>query len=116
MQTERNPYEVFEEELPELAARFDSVVQAQIPLPGLDPKTKQLVNIASQTANRNPRGVMWHPAIAREQGASREEVIGAVAMNLNLSGLGAVLEGLPAAVEGYRVPLVSHRGASEPGE
>jgi AhpD family alkylhydroperoxidase len=104
----KDPYEVFEEELPELAARFDAIVQTQIQLPGLEPKTKQLVNIAIQTANRNPRGVMWHAAMAREQGATREEVIGAVAMNLHLTGLAAVLDGLPAALQGYEMPLAPH--------
>ena len=108
MQTERNPYEVFEKELPELAERFDGVVQAQIALPGLDQKTKQLVNIAIQTANRNPRGVTWHAMMAREAGATREEVVGAVAMNLHLSGLAAVLESLPAAVDGYEMPSMAH--------
>jgi AhpD family alkylhydroperoxidase len=107
VQTERNPYEVFETELPELAHRFDEVVQAQIAQPGLDQKTKQLVNIAIQTANRNPRGVTWHAMMAREQGATREEVVGAVAMNLHLSGLAAVLESLPAAVNGYEMPSMA---------
>lgn len=108
MQTERNPYEVFETELPELAQRFDDVVQAQIAQPGLDQKTKQLLNIAIQTANRNPRGVTWHAMMAREQGATREEVVGAVAMNLHLSGLAVVLESLPAAVDGYEMPSMAH--------
>lgn len=108
VQTEWNPFEVFETELPELARRFDEVVQAQIALPGLDQKTKQLLNIAIQTANRNPRGVTWHAMMAREQGATREEVVGAVAMNLHLSGLAAVLENLPAAVDGYEMPAMAH--------
>ncbi|MGZ6546292.1 MAG: carboxymuconolactone decarboxylase family protein [Actinomycetota bacterium] len=107
MQTERNPYEVFETELPELAQRFDEIVQAQIALPGLDQKTKQLLNIAIQTANRNPRGVTWHAMMARAQGATREEVVGAVAMNLHLSGLAVVLESLPAAVSGYEMPSMT---------
>ena len=107
MQTERNPYEVFETELPELAQRFDEVVQAQIALPGLDRKTKQLLNIAIQTANRNPRGVTWHAMMAREAGATREEVVGAVAMNLHLSGLAVVLESLPAAIDGYGMPSMT---------
>ncbi len=104
----KDPYQVFEEELPELAARFDAIVQAQIGLQGLDQKTKQLVNIAIQTATRNSRGVMWHAAMAREQGATRQEVIGAVALNLHLTGLAAVLDGLPAAVQGYEMPLPRH--------
>lgn len=107
MQTERNPFDLFETELPVLAERFDKVVQAQIALPGLDQKTKQLLNIAIQTANRNPRGVMWHSMMAREHGATREEVVSAVAMNLHLSGLGTVLDSLPAAVDGYEMPAMT---------
>jgi AhpD family alkylhydroperoxidase len=104
METQKEPYQVFEDELPELAQRFDALVQAQIALPGLDPKTKQLVNVAIQTTTRNPRGVRWHAMMAREQGATRQEVIGAVAMNLHLAGLGTVLECLPAAVQGFEMP------------
>ena len=108
MQTQlKDPFEVFETELPELAAKFDAVVQAQIAQPGLDPKTKQLINIAIQTANRNPRGVTWHAMMAREAGATREEVLGAVAMNLHLSGLAVVLDSLPAAVDGYEMPAIA---------
>ena len=107
MQTEIDPYQVFETEVPELAAAFDGLVQAQIARPGLDPKTKQLVNIAIQTANRNARGVMWHAMMARQQGATREEVVGAVAMNLHLSGLATVLDALPSAIQGYDMPPVA---------
>jgi hypothetical protein len=39
--------------------------------------------------------------MARESGAARDEVIGAVVMNLHLSGLASVLDCLPAALEGY---------------
>ncbi len=97
----KNPYEVFQKECPELAASFNDLVAAQRDLKGLDPKTKQLINIAIQTANKNPRGVKMHAVMAKKSGATREEVVGAVAMNLHLSGLGIVLECLPAAVEGF---------------
>jgi AhpD family alkylhydroperoxidase len=96
-----NPFLVFQRECPNLFARFDALVDAQRELPGLDAKTKQLVNIAVQTATRNPRGAAFHAAMAKQAGATREEVIGAVVMNLHLTGLGAVLDSLPAAIEGY---------------
>jgi AhpD family alkylhydroperoxidase len=70
-------------------------------MPGLDLKMKQLINIAIQTANGNPRGVYFHAMLARKVGARREEVVGAVSMNLHLSGLATVLDSLPAAIEGY---------------
>lgn len=52
----QNPYEIFQKECPEVAARFNELIEAQKALKGLDAKTKQLVNIAIQTANRNPQG------------------------------------------------------------
>lgn len=97
----RNPFDLFAEECPTLAARFDQLVDAQRELPGIDAKTKQLINIAIQTAVRNPRGVKFHAAMARQQGATRQEIIGAVAMNLHLAGLATVLDSLPSALEGY---------------
>ena len=93
--------QLFKEEFPELAERFDQLVEAQRQLEGLDQRTKQLINIAIQTANHNPRGVMFHAMMAKAAGASRKEVLGAVVMNLHLSGLTAVLDSLPAAVEGF---------------
>ncbi len=53
---EKNPMQLFKEEFPDLADRFDQLVEAQRQFEGLDQKTKQLINIAIQTANRNPRG------------------------------------------------------------
>ena len=100
---DQNPYEIFQNEFPELADKFNELVEAQISLKGLDPKTKQLINIAIQTANRNPQGVKMHAMMAKKIGASRKEVTSAVALNLHLSGLAAVLECLPAAIEGFEL-------------
>jgi len=88
---EKNPYEIFQKECPDLADSFNKLVDAQRSLEGLDPKTKQLLNIAIQTANSNPMGVKLHAQMARQNGATREEVKGAVVMNLHLSGLSTVL-------------------------
>ncbi|MBP1928834.1 alkylhydroperoxidase/carboxymuconolactone decarboxylase family protein YurZ [Methanolinea mesophila] len=93
--------ELFVRECPGLAKALEGIVDAQRSLEGMGGKTRQLVNLAIQTANRNPRGVLFHSRMAREAGASRGEVIGAVVMNLHLSGLAPVLDCLPAAVEGY---------------
>ena len=98
--TEKNPYEIFQKECPELAERFNNLVEVQHSLKGLDPKTKQLINIAIQTSTRNPRGVKFHSIMAYQAGATKDEIIGAVVMNLHLTGLVTVLECLPAALEG----------------
>ena len=98
--TEINPYEIFQKECPELAERFNNLVEVQRSLKGLDPKTKQLINIAIQTSTKNSRGVKFHAIMAYQAGATKDEIIGAVVMNLHLTGLVTVLECLPAAIEG----------------
>ncbi len=98
---EVNPYELFKQECPDLAASLDDLLEAQQTLPGLDSKTRQLINIAIQTANRNPRGVAYHAIMARDAGVGRAAVAAAVVMNLHLSGLGPVLDCLPAALQAF---------------
>ena len=97
----QNPYEIFIEECPEVAARFDDLIEAQKALKGLDTKTKQLINIAIQTANRNVKGVQTHAMMAKKEGATRDEIVGAVVLNLHHSGFASVLECLPAAIDGF---------------
>lgn len=58
---ERNPYEIFQEKCPDLAESFNKLVEVQQSREGLDAKTKQLINIAIQTANANPSGVNYTP-------------------------------------------------------
>ena len=100
---EKSPYEIFQSECPELAVKFNELVQVQSSIVGLDQKTKQLINIAIQTCNKNPTGVKMHAIMAKKSGATREEVISSVTMNLHLSGLSTVLECLPSAIEGYDI-------------
>lgn len=97
----QNPYELFQKECPEVASRFNDLIEAQKLLEGLDAKTKQLINIAIQTANRNQRGVQMHAMMAKNEGATREEIVGAVVLNLHHSGFASVLECLPAAIDGF---------------
>ncbi|MGF7117263.1 carboxymuconolactone decarboxylase family protein [Methanobacterium oryzae] len=97
----QNPYELFQKECPEVAACFNDLIEAQKSLEGLDAKTKQLINIAIQTANRNQRGVQMHAMMAKNEGATREEIVGAVVLNLHHSGFTSVLECLPAAINGF---------------
>lgn len=96
-----NPFEIFKKEFPELAESFGELVEVQKSLKGIDIKTKQLINLAIQTANRNPKGVQLHAMMAKKEGATRDEVLGAVVLNLHHSGLASVMECLPAAVNGF---------------
>lgn len=93
--------DIFVAEAPGVSRAFDGLVDAIRGAGWLDKKTAQLVNIAIQTANRNPRGVYFHAGMAHDAGARREEVVGAVVMNLHLSGLATVLDCLPPALKGF---------------
>jgi alkylhydroperoxidase/carboxymuconolactone decarboxylase family protein YurZ len=42
-----------------------------------------------------------HAMMAKTEGAAREEVIGAVVLNLHHSGFATVLDCLPAAIRGF---------------
>src|SRR5271169_88349 len=94
-------FEHFEKDFPELASKYLELVEAQRSLKGLDSKTRQLINIGIQTANQNLRGVKYHAFMAKKAGATKKEVMGAVVLNLHLRGVGAVLDTLPAAIEGF---------------
>ncbi|WP_321507274.1 carboxymuconolactone decarboxylase family protein [uncultured Methanoregula sp.] len=96
----KTAFDVFQKECPELAERFNNLVEVQRTLNGLDAKTKQLINIAIQTSTRNAEGVRMHAFMAHEAGATKEEIVGAVVMNLHLTGLVTVLDCLPAALDG----------------
>lgn len=102
---EANPYELFQKEFPEISTRFNELVEAQKSFEGLDSKTKQLINIAILTANKNPTGVKLHSFMAKNEGATREEITGAVVLNLHHSGLSSVLNCLPGAIEGFEGKL-----------
>jgi AhpD family alkylhydroperoxidase len=68
---------------------------------GLDSRTRQLISIGVQTANRNAAGVHFHAMRAREDGATQDEVMDAVIMNLPASGLVPMLECLQSAIDGF---------------
>ncbi len=68
---EKSPYEIFLLECPELAAKFNELVQVQSSMKGLDQKTKQLINIAIQTSNKNPTRVkciqLWQKRLEQKE-------------------------------------------------
>ena len=57
----------FRKRVPDIATKLNELVDAQRASKVLDAKTKQLINIAIQTANRNPRGVFFHAQMAKQE-------------------------------------------------
>ena len=66
----------------------------------LDKKTEELAHLAVLAALRLESGVPLHVQLAKEAGASREEVISAVLVGLPVAGQG-VTQVLPTAIATY---------------
>jgi len=90
--------EIFQREAPEVAAAFSGLIMALIASKGLDQKTKQLIYIAMKAAMGDDTAVKAHIPMARQAGATREEVIDAILMTLTVSGIRGVVHCLPEAV------------------
>ncbi|WP_011308423.1 carboxymuconolactone decarboxylase family protein [Methanosarcina barkeri] len=98
---ESRSYKIFQKECPEVAASFNDHIETQKALKGLDAKTGAVDQHSIQTANRNLRGVQMHAMRAKNEGATHEEIVAAVVLNLHHSGFANVLECLPAAIDGF---------------
>ena len=96
-----DPYRIFREEAPREAEAFDGLITAICAEDGLDAKTRQLVYIGIKASQGDAAAVAAHVPMARQAGASREEVRGAVILTLTTSGVSGVLKCLPAALEAY---------------
>ncbi len=96
-----NPMEIFQKEAPEIAAAFDGVIRSIIASKGLDEKTKQLIYIAMKAAQGDEMAVQFHVPMAKQLGATREEVIDAILMTLTVCGIKGVVTCLPGAVKQF---------------
>jgi alkylhydroperoxidase/carboxymuconolactone decarboxylase family protein YurZ len=66
----------------------------------LDKKTEELAYLAVLAALRLESGVPFHAQLAKQKGASREEVISAILVGLPAAG-NAVVQVLPAALSAF---------------
>jgi AhpD family alkylhydroperoxidase len=91
----------FSQQYPELALRLERQGGGEQPGDGLDGRTRQLIMIGVQASGGNVPAVQAHAELARAAGASWDEVVDAVVMQLHLSDLVPTLECLQAAIDGY---------------
>ncbi len=96
-----SPIEIFQKEAPEVAAAFNGLIRAIAASKGLSPKTKHLVYIALKAATGDAVAVKLHVAMAKDLGASREEVVDAILMTLTVAGLKGVVTCLPEALRNF---------------
>ncbi|HVO69565.1 MAG TPA: carboxymuconolactone decarboxylase family protein, partial [Aggregatilineaceae bacterium] len=66
----------------------------------LDKKTEELAYLAALAALRMESGVPFHVQMAKQAGATRDEVISAILVGLPAAGTG-VTQALPAALAAY---------------
>ena len=66
-----------------------------------DRKTHELIRLVCTVILRNPPGVRRHAMLAKEFGASWEEIVGSIMLTLPGFGLLAAVEALPHAKGGF---------------
>jgi alkylhydroperoxidase/carboxymuconolactone decarboxylase family protein YurZ len=93
-------FQAFLDEAPRHSSAWMAAVQALDGANALDRKTSALAYLAVLAALRLDSGVPFHVRIAKQAGASREEVISALLIGLPAAGHG-VTQSLPPAIEAY---------------
>jgi alkylhydroperoxidase/carboxymuconolactone decarboxylase family protein YurZ len=95
-----NAFQTFMKEAPDHAQAWMEAIRVLDGASVLDKKTEELAYLAVLAALRLESGVPLHAQIAKQAGASREEVISAILVGLPAAGQG-VTQALPGAIEAY---------------
>jgi alkylhydroperoxidase/carboxymuconolactone decarboxylase family protein YurZ len=93
-------FQAFMREAPEHAKAWGTMVGGLAEASALDKKTSALAYLAVLAAQRLEGGIPFHVRVAKQAGASREEVVSAILIGLPAAGLG-VTQVLPAAITAY---------------
>ncbi|HXY74046.1 MAG TPA: carboxymuconolactone decarboxylase family protein [Dehalococcoidales bacterium] len=98
--TVSNAFQSFLDNAPSHAQAWMTVVRGLDNASALDKKTEELAYLAVLAALRLESGVPFHVMLAKQKGATREEVISAILVGLPAAGNG-VTQVLPAALAAY---------------
>jgi alkylhydroperoxidase/carboxymuconolactone decarboxylase family protein YurZ len=93
--------EIFKEESPKIQETYANFIQFLIETEGLDNKTKQLIYIGMKMIADDDRAIRMHVPMAKNAGATREEVKTTVLLGLSVIGLKAASKYLPLVLETY---------------
>jgi len=96
-------FQAFLTEAPRHAEAWMQAAKALEAAGALDPKTAELAYLAVLAAVRLESGVPFHVKMAKQAGATREEVVSAILVGLPAAGSG-VTQCLPAALAAYDAP------------
>jgi alkylhydroperoxidase/carboxymuconolactone decarboxylase family protein YurZ len=100
--------ETFLAEAPALAKAWMGAVESLAAANALDDKTRHLAYLAVLAALRLESGVPFHVQLAKNAGASREEVMSAILIGLPAAG-NAVIQSLQSALAAYDAPAGATR-------
>ena len=95
-----NAFQTFQSEAPKHAEAWMAMVQGLDNASALDKKTEELAYLSVLAALRMESGVPFHVQLAKQSGASLDEVISAILVGLPAAGHG-VTQVLPAAMAAY---------------
>ena len=95
-----NAFLTFRDEAPQHAMAWAEMVQKLEQASALDGKMAALAYLAVLAVLRLESGIPFHVQAAKQQGASREEVISAILVGLPAAGH-AVTQVLPAVISAY---------------
>lgn len=93
-------FQAFRDSAPKHSATWMALVQGLDAACALDKKTEHLAYLAVLAALRMESGIPFHVKLAKETGATRDEVISALLIGLPAAGHG-VTQALPAAIQAY---------------
>jgi AhpD family alkylhydroperoxidase len=97
----KNPMEVFQNEAPEVAAAFNNLIEALSSTGGLDARTQQLIYIGMKASQGDAGAVIAHTPMAKQAGATREELKDTILLTLTVSGIKGVVTCLQGALSAY---------------
>jgi alkylhydroperoxidase/carboxymuconolactone decarboxylase family protein YurZ len=96
------PFEgLLHEEFPALHEAQNSWMSQIDSLSAPDRRTHELIRLVCTVILRNPPGVERHARLAREVGASWEEILGSIMLTVPGHGLLPAVEAIPHARAGY---------------
>ena len=97
--------EPLHEVFPQLHAAQNAWLSQLDSLNAPDRKTHELIRMAVTVGLRNPAGVHRHAQLAREVGATWEEILGSVMLTVPGFGLLPAVAAIPHARAGYEAAL-----------
>lgn len=100
-----NTLEIFQKEAPEIAKAFDGLIDSLKNTTGLDAKTKQLIYIGIKSSQGDAAAIFYHVAMAKQMGATRDEIKDTILITLSVCGLKGVTSCLEVALNVYDNPL-----------